>query len=267
MNAGFITVSGGNIFFRKWGHGKIMLIALHGYGVDGRMFAALCNDLAHACTCYAIDLPFHGQTEWHSSIFQPDDLQEVVNEITNRERTTRYVLLGHSFGARLALKLCGLSPGCERLLLLSPDGLYTYWLGWSNLLPLSWRSWLMGRLRRPGHLLYLAGWLRRAGWLPLHVERFLQKNLTTDEGRARLSATWLSMSAFKFNRRTVLALEKPVIIIVGKRDPMINGVYIRKLARKMEQVSVHELDGKHYLPNAAVIPILLEVLTISPASP
>jgi len=202
MNEGFISITNGNVHFRKWGTDKKLLIALHGYGADGSMYRSLSKQLAQHFTFYAVDLPFHGKTSWESNIFQPTDFQELVTSILEKEKATHCSMLGHSFGARLALKLAAEMPTYfDHLYLLSPDGIRTYGLGLANWLPPRWRKYMFKQLKRPERWLRLAEKLRHLGIISRHAELFLHRNLANSKTRKRLLATWLSLVDFRLDRR------------------------------------------------------------------
>lgn len=261
-----MPIANGNVYFRKWGTGKTLLIALHGFGVDGGMFASLAGYLTENCTFYAIDLPFHGKTQWNKNSFEPTDIQNIIYRIQEREKSTHCSLLGHSFGARLVLKLSEDMDVFDQLFLLSPDGIRTYWLEWSELLPHSWRRWIMRRLQNPNWLLSLAARLRRWGWIPAYVEQFLTRNLSSAAARTRLLHIWLSTPAFKINlenRSTSTRMK----IIVGSNDPMLDVAAVERFARKMKNAEICVLDGKHYLPASKVAPIMMDQIKASRERP
>ncbi len=59
----------GRIHTYRFGAGPELLIAIHGFSDRARMFTVLEPALAGKYTVVAIDLPFHGQTEWQKNTF------------------------------------------------------------------------------------------------------------------------------------------------------------------------------------------------------
>lgn len=258
MNEGFISITNGNVHFRKWGTGKKLLIALHGYGADGSMFRSLSTRLAQHFTIYAVDLPFHGKTHWQKEYFQPADLQDLASTILKNEKATHCSMLGHSFGARLALKLAEGSPhDFDHLYLLSPDGIRTYGLGAANWLPLRWRKSILEKLQRPEKWLRLAARLRKWRLISAHTAFFLRRNLATPTARRRLLAIWLSLAAFQLNHRKMQRLSVPVLILVGDQDPLLDTRAVEHFSKKIATATFQKLDGKHLLPAQLVAPAII----------
>ena len=98
----FWTHSQGRIHLLRWGDGPQRWIALHGYGDRAEQFAPLAAALGPGRTLYAVDLPQHGRTEW-AEAYTPDELQQLVAWILQREERATCRLVGFSFGGRLAL--------------------------------------------------------------------------------------------------------------------------------------------------------------------
>src|SRR5882757_6972898 len=127
------------IHYSRWGTGNKILLCFHGYGESADSFAFLGDALGNEFTILAIDLPFHGRTEWEEGlIFLPDDLLAFLEKITAglAGAAGRWWLLGYSMGGRVALSLMEKIPEkIGRLVLVAPDGLKMnpwYWLATQN---------------------------------------------------------------------------------------------------------------------------------------
>ncbi len=58
------------------------LFCFHGYGETAETFAMLENRLGADYTIIALDMPFHGQTQWHEGLlFTGEDLLEIMGKI------------------------------------------------------------------------------------------------------------------------------------------------------------------------------------------
>src|SRR5258706_5128363 len=120
------------INYYVYGSGSKLLFCLHGYGEDGSSFGFLEKYIGSACTMYAIDLPFHGATQWNEKeAFTPDDLLSVFDSI-NIKQNKSFSLFAYSMGGRAAMHLLQQVPEkIERAVLVAPDGLHInfwYWL-------------------------------------------------------------------------------------------------------------------------------------------
>src|SRR5690606_4094867 len=128
---------------------------------------------------YAIDLPFHGATDWQEGLnFTSGDLRTITEQIMDENNpvseSQKYTLMGFSLGGRVALSLYQAEPArVEKLILLAPDGLkvnFWYWI--------ATQSWLGNRLfalsmKRPGWFFALLKFLNRLGFVNTSVYKFV----------------------------------------------------------------------------------------------
>lgn len=266
MEEHFLPIAGGRIFYRKWGQGPQLLIAVHGYAADSRMFEALAQYLSDQFTIYAIDLPFHGATQWNADAYQPEDVQAAIQLILKKEQAAFCSLLGHSFGARIVMKLleCANLP-IEHLYLLSPDGIRTRWLGLSMLIPNRLRAMLLAALAnwlRAGEHLRRA---RIASVLPSFVNWFLQKNLSTSVKQERLLGTWRSLKNLVIRPartcRIIRRQEIKTTIIIGRRDRLLKRRAILRFVKRLPSAALHALPGSHTLDSKAIAVIIRQQRT------
>jgi pimeloyl-[acyl-carrier protein] methyl ester esterase len=84
---------------------QLPLVMLHGWGMNLRVFDLLRDDLADQQT-WAIDLPGHGRSPWWPEAAGFEAQQQAVLAAL----PARCVLLGWSFGAKLALSIAAGQP-------------------------------------------------------------------------------------------------------------------------------------------------------------
>jgi len=124
----FITFGSSRIHYCRWGTGSKLLLCLHGYGETAATFGFLEESLGQTFTMLAIDLPFHGATDWKEGLFlAPSDLLSLIRQlaaaVAGDDRP--WWILGYSMGGRVALQILELAPEkIARLVLLAPDGLH-----------------------------------------------------------------------------------------------------------------------------------------------
>lgn len=113
------------LHYLKWGNGRRILLAFHGYGEDAHKFQYMANELAADFTTIAVDLPFHGRSEWSEGTpFTKEDLLKLIQSIIEEYQTNQITLVGYSIGGRVCLKLMEMVPEkIEQVLLIAPDGL------------------------------------------------------------------------------------------------------------------------------------------------
>ncbi len=99
------TYKGLDVAFRKTGEGKPLVI-LHGWGSSSRVMMPVAKQLAHLRTCYVLDLPGFGATPQPNRSWSIDDYADLIQNFIERQFEQPVDLLVHSFGGRIALKLC-----------------------------------------------------------------------------------------------------------------------------------------------------------------
>ncbi len=121
----------GTVFVRRWntppaGQARLTTVLLHGLFGDVDTWSGLASSLAergHALL--ALDLPAHGRTT--TSGRSLDDLARVVAQVLAELAPGPKLLVGHSLGGALAVKLAGLPElrGLQALALIAPAGFGT----------------------------------------------------------------------------------------------------------------------------------------------
>lgn len=188
MSEHFIDFRSSRFHYFTWGEGGQILFAFHGYGESGASFAFLGEALGREFTVVALDLPFHGQTEWNEKalFLDPRDLRSVMMEIARgmSEREEGWWLMGYSMGGRVALQLLELEYArVERLVLLAPDGLIVnpwYWLATRAALGNRFFRWTM---KRPGWLFFLMRTGNRLGLVNPSLFKFAGHYIDDDAER------------------------------------------------------------------------------------
>ena len=275
MQTGYYPLRNSRIHYRHWGTGPRLVFAFHGYGESAAAFTFLGEAIGDDFTLVAIDLPFHGQTEWNDGLFfDPQDLLFVLRGIEAELASTPapylpgWWLLGYSMGGRIALQLLQDSPQlADKLVLLAPDGLKLnpwYWLATQT---------------RPGNILFRAtmrrpGWffllLRLGNWLKLvnpSVYKFTVQYINDDRVRQELYTRWTTMRAFR-PRLTVIAAiirerQLPVRLVYGRYDRIIPWKSAEKFRKRGITATCHLilLSTGHQLLRPQYLAILLSELT------
>ena len=97
------------------------LILLHGWGMNLETFDNLCRELSEDFTVYQIDLPGFGLSDIPYA-FTIDDYVEIINKFINELKIINPVILGHSFGGRIAIKYASIYD-VDKLILVSTPGI------------------------------------------------------------------------------------------------------------------------------------------------
>lgn len=104
--------------------GSAPAILLHGFGSDAASWMFNQEALAQARTVHAIELPSHGGSEVAPSLTSVASIAAAVGAVIDRLVPERVHLVGHSLGARLALRLAAaMGERAASLAMIAPAGL------------------------------------------------------------------------------------------------------------------------------------------------
>jgi len=250
--------SGREVHVRIFGDGRACIIALHGYGKTGAFFQPL--SVLKKFRVLAPDLPFHGKTRWEGDFFLWD-LIDLVDQIRRKVGAPRFLLLGHSMGARLALAASGgLLPWLEGLILLAPDGLVTSGLGWISRVPKGCIHHLERTMQNPAVVLQVLSSIRSWGLISRAQDLFLQKQLTSASHRHRLFASWRTVADvgghLTVARKLLPTTDVPVFLMWGTDDPLIREKKLWKWIGESPQIKPMTYTGGHDPNWEEILPFL-----------
>lgn len=227
MESIYFETIAGRVHALRFGTGPELLIALHGFSNQARMFRELANSLHQRYTLVAPDLPFHGQTNWQKDHFSKTDLLEIMAQILEREQQTQCTLLGFSFGARLAQGLSTAMGGrVSRLVLLSPDGVKTVGMQLTEQTPRWLRQHLARAMKQGDALHYLLRLLSRWNLLSPPQKLFLDRHLGRPDRLARSIGCGLSLDAFVSSpqkiQESLRASGIDLLVFAGAKDQFLD---------------------------------------------
>jgi len=265
----FISFRSSRLHYSCRGTGARILFAFHGYGESGSSFDFLEEALGRDFTIVAIDLPFHGATEWTERLFfAPEDLLAVMTEIAGSlgEKEEGWWLMGYSMGGRVALQLLQLAPTKIRwLVLLATDGLqmnFWYWLATQTAAGNQLFHWTM---RRPAWLFFL---LKTGDILRLvnpSIYKFTAHYVDDQRVREKLYARWTTMRGFRPDLPVVGGFIRqyrmPVRLLYGSYDRIIRwerGERFRR--RNAPYCELTLLPAGHQLLQAKFLEVIVKAL-------
>ncbi len=101
----FFTYKNQQIAYTKIGEGKPLII-LHGWGSSKRVMMPVAKNLSHLRTHYVLDLPGFGESPEPAQSWNIDDYADAVQAFISSLNVPSADMLVHSYGGRIALKLC-----------------------------------------------------------------------------------------------------------------------------------------------------------------
>lgn len=251
------------ISYIRFGSGPKLVLCFHGYGEEAISFSFLEKYAGDQYTLFAIDLPFHGHTQWNDGLnFTINDLQQVIDKIflenhqppfavkteagkplyspDRRSKDQQLSLIGFSLGGRVALTLYETMPSrIERLVLLAPDGLkvnFWYWL--------SARTWIGNNLfsftmKHPGWFFGFLKLLNKLNLVNASIFKFVNYYIGDKEVRRLLYARWTTLRQLKPDveqiKSSVQTNQTKIRLIYGKHDRIILSSVGEKFKKGIEE--------------------------------
>lgn len=101
------------------------IIFLHGWGVNSKIWFKLLKDL-NDFNIYLIDFPGFGESQVPNTAYNVNDYKKVVIEFIKKLSLKNIILVGHSFGGRITMKLASENPEyLKKIVLVDTAGVVT----------------------------------------------------------------------------------------------------------------------------------------------
>ena len=91
-----------------------VILLLHGWGCDGRVFAPLMKTLSGRASILTLDFPGHGESADPPEPWDVACYADMLSELLQRLDIHEVDVVAHSFGARVAIRLATAEPGLIR---------------------------------------------------------------------------------------------------------------------------------------------------------
>jgi len=252
MSTQFLELAKGRLAYEKWGNGPDLLIAIHGFGDSALLFNSLSGHLGKAYTCYALTLPYHGPTQWHSRTFTPGDLHGCIAQVLQLENRQQFTLMGYSMGGKISLKLFPhFAAQIKKLILLAPDGIATHKYYDISRLPKWFVKLFKLLLRWPKLFFRLVKLVHAKGILSKFLFDFTNNHFGTPAQRRRFFSVSESILAFQPQVAAVKEMlnkhDTPVEVYLGIRDEVIPPKVGAVLKEGLDDCQVYFLDKGHLL--------------------
>lgn len=223
----FLPYGSSRISYHSFGNGPDTIICFHGYGESAEKFLFLRDHLPPGqFRVIAIDLPYHGATEWNQKDFTAVDLVSVCCDARLDAAKGNLILLGFSLGGRACLSLYEALPEkINKLVLLAPDGLklnFWYWLATQSRLGKGLFGFTM---KYPGWFLGMLKILNALGLVNSSIYKFVRYYIHDPEVRKQLYLRWTSLRKLKPSialiKNLIRITQTPVKLVYGKHDRII----------------------------------------------
>lgn len=250
----FLPYRASVIHYLVIGTGPRLVFGLHGYGESAHSFAFVGSGLQHTHTLVAIDLPFHGKTDWKEGVLMdPSQLQEILQQLMAKVSPGNHsaTLIGFSFGARLSLTLIDRYPGTyERLILLAPDGLVVNRWYWIATQTTAGNRFFAFTMKNPQWFFLLIQTGATIGVVNSSIQKFTRQYIHNKQVRQDLYNRWTCMRKFtpslKKVKKNILKNAISVRMLYGEHDRMIAPSFGKKFRKGIESFSTLQvIDSGH----------------------
>jgi pimeloyl-ACP methyl ester carboxylesterase len=230
--------------------GEDIIILLPGYSIDSKWALKHYPALLKNATCYAINWPGFNGSELIGTEFTIEILNKLISQILSIHKKPGIHLIGHSFGARVAIAYSAKNTEqINQLSLIAPVLSVNPMEKIFSFLPYSFNKYLIKKCLSRNALNRLARFLNSLALLKKAEEDFIVK-YTTDQNALEvmqyyaLSLYYLQVS--KTTLREVLKLIPSVSLYLSKQDPYSDYNYWNKIALDFDNVTVIPLKGGHF---------------------
>ena len=105
-------------YLEKGPQTKTSVVLLHGWGASIAAFNPIIDNLSKKFKVYAIDFPGFGLSDKPDKSYHVEDYSKIVLEFINKMNLKDVILIGHSFGGRVIIKLVGKLGFCPKKIIL-----------------------------------------------------------------------------------------------------------------------------------------------------
>ena len=110
-----INIKNLNINYIQYGKGKDIIL-LHGWGQNIEMMKPLGDNFSDKYRITILDLPGFGESDEPKTTWKIDDYEALLEEFIKELKIKKPIVIGHSFGGRLAIRYSADNP-IEKLVL------------------------------------------------------------------------------------------------------------------------------------------------------
>ncbi len=101
----FTEIKGLKTEYEIWGTGEIPVLLLHGWGASFDTYKGIANALGDRCRLYAVNFPGCANSEIMSEPWDVDNYCDFVLEFMKVMGLENPIIMGHSHGGRVTMKL------------------------------------------------------------------------------------------------------------------------------------------------------------------
>ncbi|QGZ65251.1 alpha/beta fold hydrolase [Paraburkholderia acidisoli] len=199
------------IHVRVQGEGELALVFLHYWGGSSRTWDAVTGALSDTCRTVALDQRGWGESEAPAQGYAIADLADDAQDVIEALKLTRYVIVGHSMGGKVAQLLAARQPaGLAGVVLVAPSPPSPM------AFPLEQREAMAAAYATRASVEAVLDHVLTARPLtPAQREQVIADSLC---GAAPAKAAWPMAAMLEDITREVASIRVPVLVVAGEAD-------------------------------------------------
>ena len=115
-----ISIKDIDVNYIQYGKGKEDILLLHGWGQNIEMMKPIGDHFSEKYRITILDFPGFGESEEPKEAWSIDDYVDVVKELIKKLGIKKPIVIGHSFGGRVAIKYVANNESSKLILFGSP---------------------------------------------------------------------------------------------------------------------------------------------------
>ncbi len=238
------------IHYITYGKGVKIIVAFHGYGQDASYFSHLENYTENNYTILAIDLPYHGASNWDETPFTKAQLGSIIKQILTQYNINKISLLGYSLGGKVCFTIIELMPEViEQVVLLAPAEMQfnvTYYFATSTYLG---NLLFKYTIKKPQYLILWNNLLLKIKLINVSRHKFFNHYLQSEILRIELYKIWMALRQIVPRRKTlynnIIKNKLPINIFIGAFDSIITLKSALKFKKRINTAQIHILQKGH----------------------
>ena len=244
------------LYYERYGYdkNKKSIVILPGWGDNRKTFSYIINFLKYFYTIYIIDLPGFGKSNFPNKDLTIYDYTLLIQEFIRFLKLEQPILIGHSFGGRIILTLCGYYRfEAKKIVLIDSAGIRRK----RNIL-LQLKTYLYKFLKK---LKFLIPKRKRKNYLQYLLHIFASKDYKNLNNSMRKTFQNIVNEDLSYYLKEITCT---TLLLLGKKDKDTPLKDAKKMNKNIKNSTLLELNGSHfcYLENIRLVnKILYEYLT------
>ncbi|MCA9910809.1 MAG: alpha/beta hydrolase, partial [Anaerolineae bacterium] len=250
MNSPSISSPAADLYYECSGHGADVLL-LHGWASSGRMWTSLADAIGDVARCWSVDLPGFGRSSLPHHI-RPDlnaHLAWIV-AFCEQHQIQPKVVIGHSMGGLLALKLAHARPDlAQSLVLMCPVVTGRFGLSANDVFTSQFWMMISARTRKVWSI-STSDRLAPVFSAPFYVDKALRPRYVHDFQATSWDAAVAALESIAQDtmRPHLAEITQPALVVVGTRDFTVPPAEGRLAAEAMPNARLVEFERAHHQP-------------------